>query len=458
VDLFPLTMRTRSRSLIVASEGIGSLTYRQWDGSSQLSSSTYSGQAGKVLVTKRLDEEIIDDPSPGRGIKQVTHTKSEWEVTRLPSISDTKTDYGNPVGSHNSFEGAGAYWAVWQLDGASTVGVPWTFHTVPRAHIAYEPNQSVDELVRDTVDAFYNENQVDNLLNVVEAPQLVSSLASLSRSVASLRRNIVRDGLLKQLAFLRGSWGKARVKTLLSRMHVSNAKLSDLYLIYSFGIAPLISDMRKVQREVKTIQSRLRKEVERNRNKMVSAHRSCKLQVYYSHNGTRPSSLASGIGASQISYEIKDQQECRRTCTVRGYRNSDYQTEEFKRLDYLMSRFGVTGPASLIWELIPWSFVVDWFLDLRAITNGLDNLLTGSRKKIVDICVSDKLVFTEVGSSGANIIFPPAGTQLCRLKSSIYTRNPITSYNKVGLSGRFGKKQASLSAALLYQQIAKLGK
>jgi len=39
---------------------------------------------------------------------------------------------------------------------------------------------------------------------------------------------------------------------------------------------------------------------------------------------------------------------------------------------------------------------------------------------------------------------------------SYYRRDPVIDYNIVGLSGKFGKKQASLLAALLYQLIANL--
>jgi hypothetical protein len=122
----------------------------------------------------------------------------------------------------------------------------------------------------------------------------------------------------------------------------------------------------------------------------------------------------------------------------------------------MMSRFGVTGPASFAWEVIPFSFVVDWFLDLRSITNSLDNLLTGSQKKIVDICLSDKIRFTDVATLQSGYNPSTQGNEMGRVVNSVYTRNPVTSYNKVGLAGRFGKKQASLTAALLYQTVANM--
>jgi hypothetical protein len=406
-------------------------------------------------VAKWKDETIIDDPSPGRGVKVVEHTKLEYEMV-YANNRDTKTDYGSPSASHNSYEGPGAYWAIWQHDGVSTAGVPYRFGYLPVAHLAYTPDRDTDSLVRDTVHAFYDQNQTDNLLNLIEAPQLIDSLASIANSVRRLRQSIIREGLLQQLAFLRGSWGKARIRTLLSRLHVANARASDLYLVYSFGVAPLVSDMKKIQREIKTLRSRLKREIDRNTNKMVSVHRSCGYDLYYTHDGTRPKSMF----ANGFEWTInRSNTDSKRTCTVRGFRNSGYESNSYKKLDYLMSRFGVSGPATLTWEIIPWSFVVDWFLDLRHITDSLDNLLTGSRKRIVDICISDKIVFEQdAAQAGAHIITPPVGTKMVKLKTSIYTRNPVTSYNKVGFSGRFGKKQASLSAALLYQQIAKLGR
>jgi len=41
-------------------------------------------------------------------------------------------------------------------------------------------------------------------------------------------------------------------------------------------------------------------------------------------------------------------------------------------IDHLLSQIGVTNPAMIAWELMPWSFVIDWFLPVGNFINQLD--------------------------------------------------------------------------------------
>jgi hypothetical protein len=126
-------------------------------------------------------------------------------------------------------------------------------------------------------------------------------------------------------------------------------------------------------------------------------------------------------------------------------------------LDYLMTRLGSAGPVSLGWELIPFSFVLDWFVDLRSICDNLDNLLTGYRKNITGVCISESFEYTAVSELRSSMSsYAPDNPRLLLASTDIsyYRRDPVLNYNKVGLSGRFGKRQLGLSAALLNQKIA----
>lgn len=40
-----------------------------------------------------------------------------------------------------------------------------------------------------------------------------------------------------------------------------------------------------------------------------------------------------------------------------------------------LGTFGLTNPASLAWELLPWSFVVDWFVNVGNVLASMDNTL-----------------------------------------------------------------------------------
>jgi len=446
VDLFPLTMRTRVRTISNTPVAIVPLTYNRYDLGVHVSGPTpYSAGAQSVIPYEKY-EVISDDISPGRGIKTVEHLKIERSV-----VLDSFTSYGN-FALNNQYSGQGASLNQWVLESGSGLHFP----ALSGNYWKVTPNASLDALVRDTVDAFYSLNKVDNLLNIVEAPQLVESLASMLGTVRRVRSYILKYGLLKGYQGLRNNWSSYTIKRKLGVFGRRGRDASGLYLAYSFGIAPLLSDMRKIQRELKTLRSKIAAELRKQSGRLVSVHRACQYTFsYIDGSGNKVGYFDDGTHSLRYTGALDDEKS-RRVCTVRGYQTPRYETAAFRQLDYVLSRFGVTGPASLAWELIPWSFVVDWFVDLRHITNLLDNLLTGSPKKIIDVCLSDKIRFTDTAVLHSGYNPSTQDTVMGRIVTTTYTRNPVLSYNKVGLSGRFGKKQAGLTAALLYQTIANL--
>lgn len=151
--------------------------------------------------------------------------------------------------------------------------------------------------------------------------------------------------------------------------------------------------------------------------------------------------------------------EAYRLIGVRGRRNVEYNSDAFKKLHYVISRFVTTGPASYAWERIPFSFVVDWFVDLSSIVSALDNALTGFTQSFEDGWVSEKYVCTVGVTKHGN----PAGWTTT-LDGQQTANNVLTYYHRqylqptitVGWRDGFGKKQASYSAALLHQMVANL--
>jgi hypothetical protein len=314
------------------------------------------------------------------------------------------------------------------------------------------------ELEQDTADAvhnFYSTNETDNLLNVIEAPQLVDSISDLNQTLGN---QSVLDAIKNNLK-LKFELSAAHRRRLRKANFVRAGKLSSLYLFYSFGIAPLISDMRKVQNALASMRSKMRA-ARTSAGRIVSIHASSRGSLYYVDGSGNE--LGSSMAGDNGIWSLKAD-TVKRTVTVRGYRAVKYSNKVFSDLDYLLSRFGVTGPTALAWELVPFSFVVDWFVDLRNITDRLDNLLTGSNKSILDICVSDKTEYTntlvlKLSTHGApvDLVVPQDGQLMCKDIVSLYHRSPSNQPPLVRLAGRFGKKQASLLAALVHQKVANL--
>jgi hypothetical protein len=126
----------------------------------------------------------------------------------------------------------------------------------------------------------------------------------------------------------------------------------------------------------------------------------------------------------------------------------------------MLGRFVSSGPASYVWERIPYSFVVDWFVDLSSVIGALDEALTGSSRKFTDGWISEKIVanvdISFQDTRPTHWVDQIGGTTVAEDDINVYLRdymdpNQIT----IGPSGNFGKKQASYLAALLYQLVAK---
>jgi hypothetical protein len=148
----------------------------------------------------------------------------------------------------------------------------------------------------------------------------------------------------------------------------------------------------------------------------------------------------------------------RKTCVITGVNSPKYNLDIFNKMDYYAKRFLSAGPASLVWEKVPWSFAVDWFVDLSSYIDALDNVLTGSTSKIHSISLSNHWAarFGVVRHSNSNWNSTLDGQETAFNRLSYYHRKPYMDSLSATPAGRFGKNQIALSGALLHQLVANL--
>jgi len=128
-------------------------------------------------------------------------------------------------------------------------------------------------------------------------------------------------------------------------------RLSNHWLEYVYGWKPLIQDIRD---SVQTLEKFLEKNpwVQTVRSSGKSQEQvNLKVPVTV---GT-PGSLAGPSGAVNPSYCGS---ETHLTMSVCKFKVAYYRDSNVKRL---IADLGLNNPADLVWELLPWSFVVDWF-------------------------------------------------------------------------------------------------
>jgi hypothetical protein len=205
------------------------------------------------------------------------------------------------------------------------------------------------------------------------------------------------------------------------------------------------------------------KAVVANAGQEISVHRGS--DGVFMPFGYEGQNLPSGYGSSPNTSKawtaiIRNGESLPRlTCTVRGVRETKYLSDFFQKLDYLASRFAGVGPASFLWERIPFSFVVDWFVDLSGALNYLDNALTGNTKQVKEACISTKWVADVPVSKlrySSGSISSIDGSQIAQCSLSYYHRKLVDPHVSVGLNVRFGKSQAGITAALVAQMAANL--
>lgn len=189
----------------------------------------------------------------------------------------------------------------------------------------------------------------------------------------------------------------------------------DLWLEYRYGWLPLLSDVHGA------VQALNEREKEPNRTRV---------------------SVKSGGTQSQQDVA----KECNVIAGSTPVAIDIYRDTEFKcmvRLDYVrsdspwasLSALGITNPLSVAWELVPWSFVADWFVPIGAYLDILDadfgwSLLGGSASlKTTSKFSSTNARFNSISGVGADsehyVFGGSNGGRMMRFDRSTYISSPL---------------------------------
>lgn len=418
-------MRTRTKYDAVESYPAGTIESRLATRVNPSSPWSAFGAWGNLATPSALKSDgeyvIIDDISPSNGVKTVTHTKRKFTRYSIRTLSEfTNTnwrEYRNGEAALN--------WA------AGTHGK----HTFSDFSASYP--KTINQLKVEAMHKFHKQNEVDTLLNLVESPQLIASARSIIRLMKEHGRR-VRSG---------------------RRINSLPSLASSGFLAWSFGLAPLISDIQKINGAVAN--------VKRDMDNYIRS-----VTKDYVVNSKAIGALSPTFNLASLGYSANPNANDgtvwhlrmnylhmpTRLVGVRGRRGVEYNTAAFGKLDYVIRRFIATGPASLAWERIPFSFVADWFVNLSGVIDTLDNALTGNTRHINSVWMSEKwhVLAGVYKHRGAGYTSDLDGKQITQNELSYYHREAISPDPSISLSGRFGKKQVALTAALLHQLVASL--
>jgi len=276
--------------------------------------------------------------------------------------------------------------------------------------------------------------------STLDVPQLVAEAYQTMKPTLeagfSLTNFLVELGEFKQMFRL---WNR-------NKRFISN--VGGGYLNYQFGWKLFVKDVLDIYEKLKTTEKRLN-DYKSQQGKLLVRHFTVKLaeeEVENTNNSVSDENRKVSV-RNKLFF-----------CTMK-YRYTvpalDRHSNEVVKYLAWMDSLGLKLTPGVIWEAIPFSFVVDWFINVGDYLNQLDSDNLDSVIEIVDFCYSIKSVTTHSHYIGIYTGVPqnPRERLVLKWEEAEYTRRRVIpdTGELFGLkfNGRYGSKQILLSAALL---------
>lgn len=270
--------------------------------------------------------------------------------------------------------------------------------------------------------------KADVALNIIESSQMWPSVRSLTQSLPKMAAN----------------WGNLR-------RVISTA--SGGYLAWKFGVSPILQDMVAVHKYAKRMSRDMKKYSE---GATTRVSRSAAIPLAFDATPNQDGTYNGYVWGERTHVGNILKSPTVRYVLVAKPRSVD---KAVNRLDFFTSRFS-SSPASLAWELVPFSFVLDWFVDLRGTLSAIDDAVGGipfdivnfTRSYSYELAANVDHTFRETCAGGVL-----SKSNVGQVRYLHYERIPVsTSSSKPLWNPRFGKNQAAISAALIGQQLTKV--
>lgn len=185
--------------------------------------------------------------------------------------------------------------------------------------------------------------------------------------------------------------GKSNAPTHLTLRELARRQ-GDTYLQYKFNIAPMISDVQGIFKSFKRYQALANRLVSQSA-KALTRHHSVTLNEIPSENG-KPE--LGGLSRTTLRLTVDPgfydvYSTPRRTATYGPSKfhvemQYDYRYTEFQRqhaaLFSVMDSLGVNFNPAIVWNAIPWSFVVDWVVN---VSSFLAQFRTNNMEPVINI-------------------------------------------------------------------------
>jgi len=197
-------------------------------------------------------------------------------------------------------------------------------------------------------------------------PEIKAELSSINslyelKDIASLRSTLTNIRSLPKLLLKSGA----------KRLREILRSGSDAYLQWSFNISPLVSDISGIYAALDSYERKLNALITRSAKKQRRHYTRTLTEM--PHEVSKSANY--GLGAPQLVYpsvsglNYMSRQAIQASSKFHmmieyNFRYSQYQLEHARVLA-LLDAFGVNLNPSIIWNALPWSFVIDWVIGVN---------------------------------------------------------------------------------------------
>lgn len=236
-------------------------------------------------------------------------------------------------------------------------------------------------------------------------------------------------------------------KKLLVRDHRITESLAGDYLNYQFGWKPTFADAKALYKTITTMHDQLAKLI-RKQGQVLTSH--------YSETVTLGGETRYEVDKWKdrleyfiAPYKLKLTATMKYTYSVDNLKDMDRQVLTF--LAYL-DALGFNNPLRTIWERIPFSFILDWFIPVGEFLEQFSMKWIDTTVNIMDYMVSYSTTTEDVKVTTSFRRYSGGATwEVNTMKYRLYCRRrmiPNTDTLGLRVNSRFGSKQLCLSGAL----------
>jgi hypothetical protein len=398
-------------------------------------------------------EEYLADVDKGRGrMNDCSHYKCE----RTSNLTN-KLKYASAIQADGSYViiNRFGYWnSVWPSTVLGSLDKPWEgnptlklapLYVVKGSHKYCTTHIDIDSLCSRSLKAMWPE--VKTRISLINSILELKDFAGLARQLRDIKGTI--RNLKKAFKSLRQNKGGS--KTTLRRLLRMSA---EGYLTYSFAIAPMLRDIEGLVKALKNYRREVQNLLDRERVPQIR-HFEVPLNEEYSDETqtaeVKPYTSSDGVNT------------CSRATTYRtrkfnatmefSYELSNYEREN-ARMGGLLDSIGVNCNPAIIWNALPWSFVIDWVANLGAWFDSFKARQLEPRVVIRNYCWSVSLhrniqCLAAMGVGGT--VLPANTVPLMVINEQAYLRRSVLPQWSLlhSLEGSgLNRKELSLAAAL----------